>query len=243
MNCDAKGLKNHDKLSLNEKSQTLLETLKSFSQEELSKKLKIKENILKKTYSNIINFNNIPCKDAISSYSGTVFKEINYDDYIQSEVLFLKNHFLIFSAFYGILSPFDSIKEYRLDMTAKIFDDITLYNHWREWITSRLNDIFKEREEEFLINLASSEFIKMIDRKNFKYSIVDVDFKEYRGGKYVSVSTYSKKARGMMSDYIIRQGINIPEGIKSFNIDGYLFNQELSSKQKFVFSRKKSADK
>jgi cytoplasmic iron level regulating protein YaaA (DUF328/UPF0246 family) len=243
MNFDAKGLKNHDKLSLNEKSQTLLETLKSFSQEELSKKLKIKENILKKTYSNIINFNNIPCKDAISSYSGTVFKEINWDDYIQSEVLFLKNHFLIFSAFYGILSPFDSIKEYRLDMTAKIFDEFTLYNYWIEWITSRLNNIFKEREEEFLVNLASSEFIKMIDRKNFKYSIIDVDFKEYRGGKYVSVSTYSKKARGMMSDYIIRQGINIPEGIKSFNIDRYLFNQELSSKQKFVFSRKKSADK
>lgn len=232
-----------DRLSLNKKSRVLLETMRSFSKGELSKRLKIKGSLLEKTYSNIINFHDNPPKEAISAYSGTVFKEIKYVDYSSNEILFLKNHFLIFSAFYGILSPADLIKEYRLDMTAKIFDDSTLYNYWKEWMTEKLNKIFDEKNEKFLVNLASSEFIKMIDRKKFRYTIIDVDFREYRGGKYVSVSTYSKKARGMLSDYIIKRQINSPEDIKFFNREGYLFDKELSSEQKYIFSRKKAADK
>ena len=88
-----------------------------------------------------------------------------------------------------------------------------------------------------MINLASSEYIKMIDKKIFKCTVIDIEFKEFRNNKYSSISTYAKKARGMMADYIIRKKCKLPEEIKHFDKDGYSFNKELSSETKYVFTR------
>ncbi len=222
---------------LNKKTNIILEKLKTFSKEEVSKLMNLKGKLLENTYLNIQNFENNPRKKAISSYTGTVFKEIKEENYSQEESDFLKKHLIILSAFYGIVSPFDSISPYRLDATTRVFEDISLYSFWKEFITDELNRIFENNGEKFLIDLASSEFIKMIDKKKFKYTIISVDFKEYKNGKYTSVSTYSKKARGMMIDYLVRKKSESPEDIKSFDLQGYSFNPELSTESRYVFTR------
>ena len=237
MDFDSETLENYDSVSLNKKTNKILEKLKTFSKDELSKTMKLKGNLLDKTYMNIQNFETNFSKKAFTAYTGTVFKEIKYETYSKDELSFLNEHLIILSAFYGILSPFDPISPYRLDPTMKIFKETSLYSYWKDFITDKLSKIFQNKGENFLINLASSEYIKMIDKKNLKYTVIDIEFKEFRKNRYTSVSTYAKKARGMMTDYIIRKKLRLPEEIKLFDRDGYSFNRELSSETKYVFTR------
>ncbi|WP_321329580.1 YaaA family protein [uncultured Ilyobacter sp.] len=237
MDFDSETLENSESVYLNEKTKNILKILKTFSKDELSKTMKLKGNLLDKTYLNIQNFETNFSKKAISAYTGTVFKEIKSENYSKDQLNFLDGHLVILSAFYGILSPFDLISPYRLDPTMKIFKELSLYGYWKDFITEKLGQIFQNKDEEFLINLASSEYIKMIDKKIFKHIVIDVEFKEFRNNKYSSISTYAKKARGMMTDYIIRKKCKLPEEMKHFDKDGYSFNKELSSETKYVFTR------
>jgi hypothetical protein len=52
------------------------------------------------------------------------------------------------------------------------------------------------------------------------------------------IGIYAKKARGMLSRYIIQHQFTKPEDIKSFKDDGYKFNKTLSNGNKWVFTRK-----
>jgi len=237
MDFDSETIEISNSVSLNKKTNKILEKLKTFSKGELSKTMKLKGNLLEKTYLNIQNFEDNFSKKAISAYTGTVFKEIKYETYSKDELSFLNEHLIILSAFYGILSPFDLIFPYRLDPTMKIFKKLSLYDYWKDFIAEKLVQIFQDGDEEFLINLASSEYIKMIDKKKFKHTVIDIEFKEFRNNKYSSISTYAKKARGIMTDYIIRKKLSLPEEIKLFDKDGYSFNKELSSETKYVFTR------
>ena len=51
------------------------------------------------------------------------------------------------------------------------------------------------------------------------------------------ISFYAKKARGLMSRYIIDQQINTPEKLKQFDSDGYRYSDEMSQKNDWVFIR------
>ncbi|WP_319371479.1 YaaA family protein [uncultured Ilyobacter sp.] len=237
MDFNSETMKNSDSIFLNDKTIKILKKLKTFSKNEMSKLMNLMGNLLDKTYLNIQNFETNPCKMAITAYTGTAFKEIKYENYSEVERNFMNDHLIILSAFYGLVSPFDLISPYRLDASVRIFSEVSPHNYWKGFVTDTLNQTFQNTNEEFLINLASSEFTKMIDKKKFKHTIIDIEFREFRKDKYISVSTYAKKARGMMVDYIIRKKCEFPEDIKSFDRDGYLFNKKLSSETKYVFTR------
>ena len=220
-----------------EKTQILVERLKTFSPEELSNLMKIKGKTLSSVVDIYENFEVGPYKKAIESYSGFVFKEIKLEDYSPEERAFLDSHFVILSALYGAIPSDFFIREYRLDMTMKVLDEENLYTFWKREINKSLENLMKVRKKKTLINLASKEFSRLIDRKTFPYKIIDIDFREDRDGKFKSVSTYAKKARGLMCNYIIKNKIEDFSKIRDFNGEGYLFNRELSSEEKYVFTR------
>jgi len=221
----------------NEKTSLLIKKLKTFSPEDLSNLMKIKGKTLNSVVDIYKNFDSAPYKKSIEAYSGFVFKEIKVEDYSEKERKYLDNHFLILSALYGALTPDSYIKEYRLDMTIKVFSNENPYQYWKVEVNNSLTDLMKSKEENLLINLASNEFSKIIDRKTFPYDIIDIDFKEEKDGKFKSVSTYAKKARGLMSNFIIVNQIKKSDNLKNFNDEGYLYNNELSSEKKYVFTR------
>lgn len=229
----AKLLKNN----FSKKTDSLVKKIKTFSKEELSKTMKIKGKILESTFDIYKDFDNAPSKSAIKAYTGFVFKGLELNDYSKDQKSFLDNHFIILSALYGCLLPTTKIKEYRLDMTMRLDSKENPYSYWNEEINSSLVSLMDNNKEDVLVNLASNEFSKIIDRKSFPFEIVDIDFKDQKDGKFKSVATYSKKARGIMSNYIIKNMILDKDDLKSFNEEGYSYNKELSSEKKYIFTR------
>ena len=61
-----------------------------------------------------------------------------------------------------------------------------------------------------------------------------------KNGIYKIISFFAKKARGMMSRYIIHNQLTNPEAIKHFDIAGYRFSAGDSSQDEWIFTRAES---
>ena len=218
-----------------DKANILIGILKEKSLSEIENIMKLKGELLNKTYKDIQDYDKLKSIPAISMYYGVSFKELNLEDYSEKSLKYLKNNLLILSALYGVSLAFDLLKKYRLDMTMSIIDK-GLYNFWKKDINDYISNILSK--DEVLLNLASGEFSKMIDNK--KISIINIDFKEEKDGAYKSVSTYSKKARGQFLNYLIKNQIDNLEDIKKIKLDGYSLNNALSDEKNFIFTRKNS---
>lgn len=223
---------NYSDAPFKENTFNILEKLKSFSKESIASIMKIKGTILEKTVKNIENFENLEGIPSISLYNGVSFKELEIETYTENDMKYLNNNLYILSAFYGLSKPFNLLKPYRLDMTMKIFDK-SLYDYWKDDIN---NYIEKELGKDILINLASSEFSKMIDKNRIK-NILNIDFKEFKDGKYISISSYSKQARGNFLNILVKNQIKNIDEFKNIKFNNYIFNSELSDGKNFIFSR------
>ena len=218
-----------------DKTNILINTLKEKSISEIENIMKLKGELLNDTYKDIQDYDKLKYIPAISLYYGVSFKELELEDYSEKSLKYLQNNLLILSAFYGISLPFDLIKKHRLDMTISIIDK-GLYNFWKKDINEYISNILDN--DEILLNLASSEFSKLIDNK--KIPMINLDFKEEKDGTYKSISTYSKKARGQFLNYLIKNQVSNIENIKKMELNGYSLNEELSDKKNFIFTRKNS---
>lgn len=214
----------------------LIKKLQSFGEDEIGKIMKIKGNLLKETYDNFQNYDSLKKIQAVVLYNGVSFKKLQLENYKEENIQYLRDNLIILSALYGALHSFDEIKPYRLDMTMKV-NDSSLYFFWNTKITEYLNSLIDNDQEKILINLASGEYSKIIERKKFKHRIIDIDFKEEKNGKFVSVSSFSKQGRGAMLNYLVTEKISSLEKIKEFNEMGYSFNSDLSKENSFIFTR------
>ena len=219
-----------------EKNFELLKKLQSFSKEEIAEIMKIKGKLLEETFENIKNFDSLKVVSALSLYNGVSFKNLELEKYSKDNIEYANNTLLILSAFYGVLRPSDSVRKYRLDMTMKI-DSTSLYSFWNRIVTDYIINLLQKDSDKVLINLASGEYSKMIERKNFPYKIIDIDFKENKNGKFQSVSSFAKQGRGSMLNYLIKNKINDAEKIKEYSELGYSLNIKLSDNNKFIFTR------
>ena len=140
----------------------------------------------------------------------------------------MDEHLKILSAFYGPLCPEKLVRPYRLDFNTKLkVNGESLKNFWKE----EYNNSFDEGE--VILNLASNEFSNLLDRKNF--TIYNFEFLEKKNGRLKSHSTISKKARGIMLNFICKNKITNLEEIKKFDMDGFKYEYKMSEERKFVF--------
>lgn len=214
----------------------IINILKNLDKNQIEKIMKIKGELLEETYNNIINYDSLSVEKAINLYNGVAFKKLELESYNSKELEYLNNSLIILSAMYGALNPFDNIKKYRLDMTMKISEN-SLYSFWSEKVTVYINELLSQDSEKILLNLASNEYSKIINKKSLNFKMITIDFKEFKNGKYLSVSSFSKQGRGMLLNYLIKNQITNIEDIKKFSKEGYSFNSELSNENTIIFSR------
>ena len=177
-------------------------------------------------------------KQAVYAFKGDVYSGLNAETITKDKFDFMQKNLRILSGFYGLLRPFDKILPYRLEMGTKLQNSRgkNLYEFWGNKITDLLNKDF-ESEKDIVINLASEEYYKSINNKNLNNKVITPVFKEYKNGSYKTIAIYAKKARGLMSRYIIDNEIDNSDGLKTFNNEGYSYDESLSDNLNYVFTR------
>ncbi|MDX8407357.1 MAG: peroxide stress protein YaaA, partial [Mariprofundaceae bacterium] len=177
-------------------------------------------------------------KQAIFAFQGDVYQGMDAASMSEDDIDFAQRHLRILSGLYGLLRPLDLMQAYRLEMGTRLNNPRgrDLYAFWGEIITEALNQALAEQGDNILINLASNEYFRAVHPSALKAEIITPQFKELRGDRYKIISFSAKKARGMMSRYIIKHHLQDPEAIKAFDADGYNYNPELSEGNNWVFS-------
>ena len=179
-------------------------------------------------------------KQAVLTYNGEVFHGLDAKSLSPSDIKYLQSHLRILSGLYGVLRPLDLIQPYRLEVSSKLktHKGTDLYAFWRESITTSINQaLTKSGEPKVLLNLASGEYFKAIDVKKLDAKVIDFEFLQSVEDKYKVVVVYTKKARGMMTRYVVENKIETIEDLKGFSSDGYWYNEEMSTERKMVFVR------
>ena len=178
-------------------------------------------------------------KQAVLAFKGDVYTGLNSDELEEEDLAFAQDHLRILSGLYGLLKPMDLIQPYRLEMGTRLKNKKgkDLYNFWGDRITDQINQDMKEQSEKVLVNLASKEYFKAVNIKKLETPLLTITFKELRGDTYKVIAFNAKKARGLMSRYIIQNRIDQVERLKSFDWEDYFYNPDLSTEAEWVFTR------
>jgi len=224
-----------------EESQKLNKKLKTLSKNKLSSLMSISDDLAALNYDRNQNwkipFTKKNAKQAIYAFTGAVFQGIDVNSLDEDKIPFLQDKLRILSGLYGLLKPLDLIQPYRLEMGTKIKvgKKDNLYQFWDDALAKSLNEELKE--DELLINLASTEYFKALPKKVLKVPMITPVFKDFKNGQYKTIMTYAKMARGYMVRYIVENNIETIEDLKGFNIESYGFSEEMSSGNNLVFTR------
>jgi cytoplasmic iron level regulating protein YaaA (DUF328/UPF0246 family) len=224
-----------------EQSEKLHEKLKTLSKNKISELMKVSDDLAALNYDRNQTwqtpFTTTNAKQAIYAFTGAVFQGIDVNSLDEKKLPLLQENLRILSGLYGFLKPLDLIQPYRLEMGTKIKVGSTenLYKFWDDTVAKALNDELEDGE--LLINLASSEYFKVIPTKVLKAPMITPVFKDFKNGQYKIVMTYAKMARGLMVRYIIDNNVKTIEELKGFNTNNYRFSEEMSSGNDLVFTR------
>ncbi|HAB63415.1 MAG TPA: peroxide stress protein YaaA [Pseudomonas sp.] len=175
-------------------------------------------------------------KQALLAFKGDVYTGLNANDFTEEDLDFAQRHLRMLSGLYGVLRPLDLMQPYRLEMGTKLANPRgkDLYAFWGERISEWLNEALAAQGDDVLLNLASNEYFGAVKRKALNARVIDVDFKDMKNGQYKIISFYAKKARGLMSRYVIKERIKKPEQLTSFDYDGYRYCPDSSSPDHLV---------
>lgn len=182
-------------------------------------------------------------RQAILAFKGDVYTGLQAETFSDKEFDFAQQHLRMLSGLYGLLRPLDLMQAYRLEMGIRLANPAgkDLYSFWGEKLTHALNAALADQGDDVLINLASDEYFKAVKPKLLKGEIVKPVFLDEKNGTFKVISFYAKKARGLMSRYIIEHRLSKPAQLKKFDVDGYVFDAEASKGNELVFKRRETA--
>ncbi len=226
-----------------DKTGELVNLIKNYDVEALMALMKVSKKIGEENFIRFKNFssgsNSENQRVSIYALKGDTYKGLDAKSFNKKELFRADDNLRILSGLYGIFSPLTLIEPYRLEMGLKV--DISgvkkISDFWKESVTEELNNLLSKREEKVIIDLASAEYMASVDKKRVDGNIIDIVFRENRDGKLKTIAVYSKKARGMMANFIVKQQIKKPNDLKEFNSEGYRFDGNLSNTNSFVFVR------
>ena len=224
-----------------EDSTLIQKTLKHKSPKYLAELMDISSKLADENWDRNQNWKSKPTSresaPALLTFSGEVYRGLDAKSLDEKSIKYLQKNFRMLSGLYGLLKPSDKIMLYRLEMGRKFkFEGYkNLYEFWTDKITAQLNKELNSKD--IILNLASKEYFKVIDKTKIKAPVIDFEFFNYKEGKLKTIVVYSKHARGLVARYCAQNEVKTLEQVKGFNLENYLIDEKLSTKSKLVFTR------
>lgn len=223
-----------------EKTSSIIQAVQALSYEEAKKLWNCNDALARLNFDRFQSMNVLQnTVPAVSLYDGLQFKYMRAETMSEEEKKYLNDHLRILSGLYGILSPYDGIVPYRLEMQSKISVDgaSSLYDFWgKDLYTASMDG------DHTIIQLASKEYAKCVERYAGKEDhMIAVDFLTWQHGTLRQQSTYAKMGRGDMVRFLAVQKAESPEVMKAYKGLGFHFDSEKSDEGRYVFIKSAGA--
>ena len=178
-------------------------------------------------------------RQAVFAFNGDVYEALQARSLSGPDLDWMQEHVCILSGLYGVLRPLDLMQPYRLEMGTRLATSRgrNLYQFWGTRIADYLNQRAEADATPLIVNLASEEYFKSVDRSALQPRVVSCVFEELRGGRYKIISFAAKRARGLMLRYAVRQRATSVEQLKGFDAEGYQYVPAASEPDRLVFRR------
>ena len=226
------------------KSKDLIGNLKNKKPSEISNLMKISEKLALLNTERYKSWKGLKkespnSKQAIFVFKGDVYQGLNIEEFNKKDLNYSQNHLRLLSGLYGVLKPLDLIEPYRLEMGTKLemSKSKNLYDFWQDDIAQQILDDLRALKSNTVINLASNEYFSSVKSLEKNTNLISPAFKDLSKGKYKIISFYAKKARGLMTSWILKNKIKEEKDLANFNEDGYYFSKKESSENSPVFLR------
>lgn len=225
-----------------DKTAELVEVCRQLSVKEIADVMKINNNMARDVFEYFQTFNSksAPRRAASLAYNGIAYKGLNAHDFLAEDFDFAQQHLNIISGLYGILCPLDEIKPYRLEMVRKIAPSgyKNLYDFWQDTLNQHISKKLT-KDENVIINVASNEYSKILQKNKLPKGtkVIDIQFLQQKNDDLKQIVVHSKKARGLMSRFIIKNKLVHSEEVKGFDYEGYFFYPSLSNEDRWTFVR------
>ena len=179
-------------------------------------------------------------KPAVLAFDGDVYGGLDATTLKPAELAWAQDHVAILSGLYGVLRPLDLLQAYRLEMGTRLATERgpNLYGYWGDTLAQHLNDWAAADASPVIVNLASMEYFKAVDRAALRPRVIECVFEEWKDGRYKVISFFAKRARGLMARHAIRKRVATPAGLKKFDAEGYRFEPAASAPDRLVFRRR-----
>ena len=179
-------------------------------------------------------------KPAVLTFNGNVYEGLDAGSLSGADMDFAQDHLRILSGLYGVLKPMDKIQPYRLEMGRKLATErgANLYQFWGSTIAETLMEALADDTDKTIINLASNEYFKAVDKQALEALVMDTKFLNIKDGQARNLMFFSKKARGLMARWIVQNRIDRANDVRGFDVEGYKFNKFQSTPALMVFTRK-----
>ncbi|MFJ3148683.1 peroxide stress protein YaaA [Pseudomonas hunanensis] len=226
-----------------DESQALIQQLRELSPAQISELMHLSDKLAGLNAARFgswtPDFTPANAKQALLAFKGDVYTGLDAESLSDDDFSYAQDHLRMLSGLYGLLRPLDLMQPYRLEMGTKLANarGKDLYAFWGTRISEWLNQALADQGDDVLLNLASNEYFSAVNRSALKARVINVDFKDQKNGQYKIISFYAKKARGMMSRFVIQQRISNPEQLKQFDAQGYYYSAEQSRPDHLVFLR------
>ncbi len=234
----------HTQPSMLQQSEQLIDILSTKSPTDIEKMMKISPKLAElnveryHTWSRPFTKKN--AKQALLAFKGDVYTGLEAQNFSDADFEYAQSHLRILSGLYGVLRPLDLMQAYRLEMGTKLenSEGKNLYDFWGSSITDNINKQLKVIGSKTLLNLASNEYFKSVKTQDVAGDIVTPIFKDWKNGQYKIISFYAKKARGVMSAWVLQNQVTDLESLLTFDGSGYQYSQNDSDALNPVFLRK-----
>ncbi|MES2784760.1 MAG: peroxide stress protein YaaA [Pseudomonadota bacterium] len=181
-------------------------------------------------------------RQAALAFNGDVYDGLAARTLSAGDLEWAQDRLCILSGLYGVLRPLDRMQPYRLEMGTRLAASgkRNLYEFWNERVAAHLNRRLSADKTPVVVNLASLEYSKVVDRERLKARVIDCVFEEGKPGAWRIVSFFAKQARGLMARYAIVNRVALPAQLEGFAEQGYAFDGSASRPDRLVFRRKTS---